>query len=138
MICLDTNAVIAALKSKPSPVLERIAQGLRESWPLAVSTLVLFELHFGAAKSTYPERNARRIMEFTTGGIRILDFEADDATEAGVIRNHLGKSGTPIGPYDLLIAAQARRRDAVLVTNNTREFSRVPGLRIEDWTSPLD
>ena len=135
MICLDTNAVIAALKSKPSPVLERIARGLR---PLAVSTLVLFELHFGAAKSTYPERNARRIMEFTTGGIRILDFEADDATEAGVIRNHLRTSGTPIGPYDLLIAAQARRRDAVLITNNTREFSRVPGLRIEDWTSPAD
>jgi tRNA(fMet)-specific endonuclease VapC len=134
MICLDTNAVIGALKTESSPVLERVARGLREGWPLAVSTLVLFELHFGAAKSAHPGRNARRIAEFTTSGIRVLGFETDDAAEAGDIRNHLRKSGTPIGPYDLLIAAQARRRDAVLVTANMREFARVPGLKLEDWT----
>jgi tRNA(fMet)-specific endonuclease VapC len=134
MICLDTNAVITALNKDASPALERIAQGVREGWPLAVSTIVLFELYFGAAKSAHPERNARRVAEFASSTIRVLGFEAEDAAEAGEIRGYLKKAGTPIGPYDLLIAAQARRRGALLVTGNTREFSRVPGLQIEDWT----
>lgn len=68
--------------------------------------------------------------------MRVLNFDQDDAREAGEIRATLRAAGTPIGPYDVLIAAQARRRDAVLITTNTREFVRVPGLRIEDWTKP--
>jgi tRNA(fMet)-specific endonuclease VapC len=135
MICLDSNVVIAALNKRPSLALQRIAQGVREGWPLAVSTIVLFELYFGAAKSAFPERNARRIAEFASSTIRVLGFEAEDAAEAGEIRNHLKRAGTPIGPYDVLIAAQARRRNAILVTANTREFARVPGLKLEDWTS---
>ena len=67
--------------------------------------------------------------------MQVLDFDAEDAEEAGDIRATLQRAGTPIGPYDILIAAQARRRDALLVTANTREFARVPGLQIEDWTT---
>ena len=134
MICLDTNVVIAALKDDSSLALQRVAQGVREGWPLAVSAIVLFELYFGAAKSAFPERNARRIAEFASSTIHVLGFEAEDAAEAGDIRSHLKRAGTRIGPYDVLIAAQASRHGALLVTANVREFARVPGLRIEDWT----
>jgi tRNA(fMet)-specific endonuclease VapC len=134
MICLDTNVVTVALKDDSSLALLRVANELRERRPLAVSTLVLFELYFGAAKSAHPERNARRVAEFASSSIQVLHFDPDDAAEAGDIRAHLKRAGTPIGPYDILIAAQARRRDALLVTANTREFARVPRLRIADWT----
>ena len=134
MICLDSNVVIAALNNRPPLALQKVAQGVREGWPIAVSTIVLFELYFGAAKSAFAERNARRIAEFASSTIHVLEFDAEDAAEAGEIRNHLKKAGTPIGAYDVLIAAQARRRGALLVTANVREFARVPGLRIEDWT----
>jgi tRNA(fMet)-specific endonuclease VapC len=136
MICLDANVVIAALNNRPPLVLQRVAEGVREGWPLAVSTIVLFELYFGAAKSAFPERNARRIAEFASSTIQVLEFDAEDSAEAGEIRNHLKRAGTPIGPYDVLIAAQARRRGALLVTANVREFARVPGLRLDDWTKP--
>ena len=97
---------------------------------------MLFELWYGAAKSARPERNARRIADFLAGPIEILAFEPADAEEAGYIRATLERAGTPIGPYDLLVAAQARRRDALLVTANEREFARVPRLKFEDWTMP--
>ena len=79
MICLDTNVVIAALKDDSSLALQRVAQGVREGWPLAVSAIVLSELYFGAAKSAFPERNARRIAEFASSTIHVLGFEAEDA-----------------------------------------------------------
>jgi tRNA(fMet)-specific endonuclease VapC len=135
MICLDTNVVIAALKDESSPALHRVSQELRERRPLGVSTLVLFELYFGAANSAHRERNARRVTEFASSAIEVLPFVTEDAAEAGEIRSYLKRVGMPIGPYDLLIAAQARRRGATLATGNTREFARVPGLRIEDWTT---
>jgi tRNA(fMet)-specific endonuclease VapC len=68
--------------------------------------------------------------------VQVLTFDAMDAQEAGDIRARLRRAGTPIGPDDILIAAQARRRNALLVTANTREFAQVPGLRIEDWAVP--
>jgi tRNA(fMet)-specific endonuclease VapC len=137
MICLDTNTVIAALKDESSPALSRVAQALRDRQdPVAVSTIVLFELYFGAAKSGRQEQNARRVTEFAASAIQVLEFDTEDAAEAGEIRAALRRMGTPIGPYDILIAAQARRRNALLVTANTREFARVPGLKIEDWTLP--
>jgi tRNA(fMet)-specific endonuclease VapC len=95
--------------------------------------VVLFELAYGAAKSGRPDANARRIGEFLSGEISVLAFEPADAIEAGQIRADLRRAGTPIGPYDVLIAGQARRRSAVLVTANNREFRRVAGLRLEDW-----
>lgn len=135
MICFDTNAVIAVLNDRSSPVRTRIDAAIRSRRPLAMSSIVLFELWYGAAKSAQPERNVRRIVDFLSGPIDILPFEAADAEEAGEIRAGLERAGTPIGPYDLLVAAQARRRDAILVTANEREFARVPQLKFEDWTN---
>jgi tRNA(fMet)-specific endonuclease VapC len=100
---------------------------------LTLSPIVLFELRYGAAKSANRERNSRRIDDFLAGPIAVLPFEPEDAAEAGDIRAVLERVGAPIGPYDVLIAAQARRRGALLITANEREFARVPGLRIEDW-----
>ncbi len=133
MIHLDTNAVIAILNRQPSPVRERMSLALDAGVPVGVSNLVLFELWYGAAKSIRPEGNSRRILDFLAGPVRVVDFDADDAREAGDIRAALERAGTPIAPYDVLIAAQARRRNARLVTTNTREFARVPDLRVEDW-----
>jgi len=93
----------------------------------------MFELWYGAAKSIQQQRNTERLVDFLTGPIQILTLDAEDAREAGEIRATLAKAGTPIGPYDVLIAAQARRRGATLVTANAREFARVPGLKTEDW-----
>ena len=133
MICLDTNAAIALLETVASPVHARLKSALRSGEAVAVSSVVLFELTYGAAKSGRPDANVRRIEEFLSGEISVLAFEPADAIEAGQIRADLRRAGTPIGPYDVLIAGQARRRSAVLVTANNREFRRVAGLRLEDW-----
>jgi tRNA(fMet)-specific endonuclease VapC len=133
MICLDTNAVIALLNDRTSRVRTRLDAAITLGRALVISSIVLFELRYGAAKSAQPKRNAQRITDFLSGPIEVLPFEPADAEEAGDIRAALERSGMPIGPYDVLIAAQARRRDALLVTANEREFARVPGLRFEDW-----
>jgi tRNA(fMet)-specific endonuclease VapC len=133
MICLDTNAVIAVLNDRNSPVRTRVDAAIGLGRALAISSIVLFELRYGAAKSARPERNAQRIADFLLGPIEVLPFEPADAEEAGEIRAALERAGTPIGPYDVLVAAQARRRDALLVTANEREFARVPRLKFEDW-----
>jgi tRNA(fMet)-specific endonuclease VapC len=135
MICLDTNAVIAALNDQSSAVRRRIAAAISEGSTFALSVIVLFELRYGAAKSARPERNARRIQDFLGGPIDILPFGPEDADEAGDIRAVLERAGTPIGPYDVLIAAQARLRNALLITANAREVVRVPRLRCEDWAA---
>jgi tRNA(fMet)-specific endonuclease VapC len=136
MICLDTNVVIAVLNDRTSPALARIEAAISAGDTLAISSIVLYELWYGAAKSARPERNARRIADFLAGPIEVLPFEPADAEEAGDIRAALERAGTPIGPYDVLVAAQARRRDALLVTANAREFARVPRLKFEDWAIP--
>jgi tRNA(fMet)-specific endonuclease VapC len=135
MICLDTNAVIAALNDASAAVRTRIDAAVAAGATVAMPAIVLFELRYGAAHSARPEYNARRVDDFLAGPCTILPFDADDAREAGEIRAALRKAGTPIGPYDVLIAAQARRRGATLVTANAREFARVPGLRCEDWAA---
>jgi tRNA(fMet)-specific endonuclease VapC len=135
MICLDTNAVISALNQRTSPVLARMEDAIASGATLAIASIVLFELWYGAAKSAQPEWNTRRIADFLAGPIEVLPFESADAEEAGDIRAALERAGTPIGPYDILVAAQARRRDALLVTANAREFARVPRLKFEDWAS---
>ena len=136
MICLDTNAVISVLNNRSSPVRTRIEAAIGLGHTLALSSIVLFELRYGAAKSARPERNARRIADFLAGPIEVMPFEFGDAQEAGDIRAALERVGMPIGPYDVLVAAQARRRDALLVTANGREFGRVPRLKFEDWAMP--
>jgi tRNA(fMet)-specific endonuclease VapC len=135
MICLDTNVVIAAL-NQPTPRVEmHLREAMTNGQPVAISSVVLFELWYGAAKSARVERNKKRIIDFLGAPIEVLPFDADDAREAGDIRALLERAGTPIGPYDVLIAAQARRRGALLVTANMREFARVPGLQTQDWSA---
>lgn len=132
MICLDTNVVIAFLAGRPAHLVERFEQEiLREAFALPVVTL--FELHYGVAKSARRTENRERLATFLQLPINILPFEPADAEEAGDIRAALERVGKPIGPYDVLIAAQARRRNAILVTANTSEFTRVPGLETQDW-----
>ena len=135
MICLDTNAVIVALNERAPMLRSRIDAAVAAGEPLGLPAIVLYELRYGAAKSANPARNARRIDDFLAGPLSVLPFDADDAREAGEIRAVLEAAGTPIGPYDVLIAAQARRRKALLVTANAREFARVPGLAWEDWSA---
>jgi tRNA(fMet)-specific endonuclease VapC len=135
MICLDTNVVMTIFNKPASRAEARLRAEFKVGNAVAISSLVLFELWHGAAKSARTERNKNRIEDFLVAPIAILQFDAEDAREAGEIRAALERSGTPIGPYDILIAAQARRRDALLVTANEREFARVPGLKTEDWAS---
>ena len=124
---LDTNVVIRLLNSDPV-VTARTRQHDRDE--IGVPAIVLHELMFGAFKSRHPERNVAFLEELDFG---VLDFQRRDAREAGRIRAALAGGGTPIGPYDTLIAGQALARDLILITRNTREFSRVSGLSVEDW-----
>ena len=133
MICLDTNAVIALLNKRSDRLRARLEEGRAEDDTIAISTVVYFELWFGAAKSARRTLNAELIEGLLAGPIATLPFDHEDAAEAGQIRAGLERRGMPMGPYDVLIAAQARRRDALLVTANLREFNRVEGLRAENW-----
>ena len=125
---LDTNAIIA-LTNISSPSLSR---RIRRVAPLdiAVSAIVMQELYFGAYKS---QRQSQNLAVADALQFEVIQFDRDDARQAGEIRAFLRQRGTPIGPFDVLIAGQAVNRGAILVTRNTREFARVPGLRIEDW-----
>jgi tRNA(fMet)-specific endonuclease VapC len=135
VICLDTNVVIAAIHRRPEHVRARLDQALASGAAVWLSVIVLYELHYGIAKSQKREASLAELDLFLTMGVERLPFETDDAIAAGDIRAALERVGRPIGPYDVLIAAQARRRDAVLVTANRSEFGRVPGLRVEDWSA---
>jgi tRNA(fMet)-specific endonuclease VapC len=134
MICLDTNVVIDVLRQKPARVLERVARELPRG-TLALSSIVLFELQYGIANSVRREENSERLAIFLQAPIDVLLFDAEDAEAAGALRAELKRAGNSIGPYDVLIAAQARRRGALLVTSNSGEFARVPGLTVEDWAA---
>lgn len=136
MICLDTNPIVAVLNQSSLSIRARLDRAIRAGEDVKVPAIVLFELWYGAAKSAQAIRNAGRIRQFMAGRVTALPFEPSDAEEAGDIRAVLERAGTPIGPYDILIAAQARRRGAMLVTANTREFARVPGLMLADWSLP--
>ena len=124
---LDANAVIAVQKNNLR-VLEKVRfQGAED---IATSSIVMHEPHFGAFKSDRTERNLDELAKLR---FRVIDFDRKDAHFAGNIRSDLRRLGTPIGPYDTLIAGQALARDLTLMTRNTREFARVEGLRVEDW-----
>ncbi|MCR4671821.1 MAG: type II toxin-antitoxin system VapC family toxin [Lachnospiraceae bacterium] len=99
---------------------------------LAVSAVTVYELFYGAGKSRWGERTRQKLAMFLAP-FTILPFEAGDAIAAGQIRAYLKQKGMPIGPYDLQIAGQGIARRLTVLTNNTEEFSRVPGLKIEDW-----
>ncbi len=133
---LDTNAVIGLLTNRPPTVRERLRRISPTPLPLAVSSIVLFELWYGVARSRHRTENTERLRGFMSGHVAIVGFEEEDAAIAGNLRAELERAGTPIGPYDLLIAAQALRSGSTLVTANVGEFRRVPGLAWEDWTVP--
>ena len=132
---LDTNAVIALLKDQPPNVRNRLRRLVRRGVWIAVSTIVLYELWYGVARSQRRRENAERLRVFLSGNIDVARFDEDDAVTAGDLRAALEAAGTPIGPYDLLIAAQALRSSATLVTANVSEFARVRGLDWQDWTA---
>ncbi len=131
MVCLDTNIVIGLLNRRP-PALRLRVQSERRT--LALPAIVLFELRYGIAKSEKRVHSEQQLDLFIGSQIGILPFEREDARIAAEVRATLARAGTPIGPYDVLIAAQALRHNATLATANTREFARVPGLALEDWT----
>jgi tRNA(fMet)-specific endonuclease VapC len=136
MFCLDTNAVIAAIGKRPASVDARLQGEFSRGTHILVPAIVLHELLFGIAKSTRRAENKRLLDQFLAAPLDMPAFDTDDAGDAAEIRAWLQSKGTPIGPYDVLIAAQARRRGATLVTANVGEFRRVPRLSVEDWAKP--
>ena len=127
---LDTNICIYAIKNKPAEVLQRLKSNLEKG--LCISAITLAELEHGVKKSAYPEKNELALMQFLSI-LTVLSFDDMAAVEYGKICAYLQKQGTPIGTTDMLIAAHAKAEHMILVTNNTREFERVPGLEMENW-----
>lgn len=127
---LDTNICIYALKNRPPEVLQRLQEVGRAA--VAVSVVTVLELRQGAEKSQQFAANHERL-DFFLKPIPVLDFEQDDALAGARLRAHLERQGKPIGDLDSLIAAQALARELILVTNNVREFARVPNLQVENW-----
>ena len=128
---LDTNICIYIIKRAPEAAVRRF-RTLRVG-DVGVSAITYCELQFGVAKSLRREQNQLALNEFLAP-LEVLDFPSAAAPLYGEIRAHLQQAGTPIGNYDLLIAAHAMALGLVLVTNNTKEFGRVRGLIVEDWT----
>ncbi len=127
---LDTNICIFTIKNRPQRVREAFN---RFQDRLCVSSVTVMELIYGAEKSASPEKNLA-IVEGFSSRLGVLPYDEPAASHTGELRAELGRLGTPIGPYDALIAGHARSRGLIMVTNNRREFDRVPGLRVEDWT----
>ena len=128
---LDTNAVIALLTGRSPHLIDKVTSSPVGS--LALPAIVVHELYFGAYRSARIEHNLETLRLLITD-IPVLDFDTQDAIVSGEIRAGLANSGRPIGPYDVLIAGQAKARRLTLVTNNVGEFERVEGLQVEDWT----
>ena len=103
---------------------------------ILLSSIVAFELWYAVAKSRRKDSNTQRLDAFFAGPFEWTLFDEDDARAAGTVRAELEAAGQPIGAYDVLLAGQARRRGATLVTSNAKEFVRVAGLKREDWAGP--
>ena len=126
---LDTNAVIALLNDPKSALGKRVRR--HKPSDFCISSMVAHELFYGAFKSRRAEDNVALVEALQ---LQVLEFDKEDARHAGQIRALLASKGTPIGPYDVLIAGQAMARGLILVTHNTREFARVTGLQTQDWS----
>lgn len=129
-LLLDTNICIYALRDQPRQVMRR----LQTVGPaaVAISVITVVELRQGADKSQRPDLNHAALDDFLEP-MSVLPFEERDARAAAQVRAHLERTGSPIGDFDSLIAAQGLARDLIVVTNNVDEFERVPGLRIANW-----
>jgi len=126
---LDTNIVIYTIKNRPDTLREIFNQ---HDGQMGISAVTWGELVFGAEHSQQPERNLADI-EAMAARLDVLPFDEKAAAHFGQLRAELYRRGTPIGPYDMMIAGHARSLGLILVTNNIKEFERVPGLRIENW-----
>jgi tRNA(fMet)-specific endonuclease VapC len=135
MLCLDTNVAIGVMSGRSASSIDRLREEVGRGTRILIPTIVVHELRFGIARSARRAANEQALASFLAP-YDTPSFDMEDADEAADIRVHLQRRGTPIGPYDILIAAQARRRGAILVTANIREFRRVPRLAVEDWTRP--
>lgn len=131
---LDTNAWIRILNQQANPIKDKFAQ--MNPSDIALCSVVKSELYFGAYKSMRRSDNLQLLTNLCSQ-FKSLDFDDEAAEISGNIRAQLTKLGTPIGPYDLQIASIALSKNMILVTHNTKEFSRLTGLRIEDWEVPV-
>lgn len=129
---LDTNICIYTIKHRPDEVRQAFN---RHHGQLCISTVTLMELIYGAEKSSNPEKNLE-VVEGFAARLEVLHYDNLAAIHTGQIRAELAREGKLIGPYDQMIAGHARSRGLIIVTHNTREFERVPGLRVEDWVPP--
>ena len=129
---LDTDSCIALIKRKPGPILRRLTACAPGE--AGISAVTLAELRYGVAKSAQREKNGQALDEFLLP-LEIADFDEPAAETYGAVRAALERSGTPIGPLDTQIGAHALSLGAALVTHNTREFRRIPGLTVVDWLS---
>lgn len=130
---LDTNTCVALIRQRPPEVLSRITK--HQITDIAVSVLTIAELQYGVNKSSQVQQNQQALDQFLIP-FTLLDFDYAAAQAYGPIRATLEVQGIPIGPLDTLLAAQAVAHNLVLATNNTKEFSRIPQLILEDWTKP--
>ena len=129
---LDTNICIYLIRKKPPQVLRKFST--YSVGEVAISSITVAELQFGVQKSQYPSQNQRALEQFLVP-LTIVDFDYKAAIAYGGVRATLESQGTPIGPLDTLIAAHALSLNVTLVTNNIREFSRVPDLKLANWAS---
>jgi tRNA(fMet)-specific endonuclease VapC len=132
---LDTNACIALINGAEVNVRRRFQRAAAHQSVMLLSSVVAFELWYGVAKSQRKDSNTQRLEAFLAGPLEWTLFDEDDARAAGSVRAELETMGKPVGAYDVLLAGQARRRGATLVTSNTKEFARVKGLKWEDWAA---
>lgn len=133
-ILLDTNICIYIMNRRPAHVVERFKH--YKPGEIGVISITVAELHFGVAKSGYPERNRNALIRFLAP-LEIKPFTAEAAEHYGRIKARLRSLGTMIGELDCLIAAQALALKLPLVTNNTAGFERIPELTLENWAEPL-
>jgi tRNA(fMet)-specific endonuclease VapC len=133
---LDTNACIALINGDPTAVRVRMQKASAAGAHILVSSIALFELWYGVAKSKKQDFNRKRVEAFLSGPVLVLPFEGEDSRVAGSVRAAIESAGKPIGAYDLLMAGQALRHRLTLITSNVAEFSRVKGLKWQDWAKP--
>lgn len=134
MYLLGTNICIYAVKNTYPVLSEKLFQTLPSE--IFVSSVTVGELEYGCAKSKWGDRT-RNIMNMFLSAYTVLPFDGEDAVQFGRLRAALAKAGTPIGPYDMQIAAQGMAKGLTIVTHNTAEFSRVSGIQLEDWTNAI-
>ncbi len=133
-LALDTNVFIDLIRRRRPEVRDRYDEAVLAEKPMVTSLIVFHELQFGVVSSHNPQRQLRSTLEVLEE-IAVEPLDEADVGVAAIVRDELRRAGKPIGPYDLLIAGQALNRGWTLVTSNIKEFERVPGLKLEDWSA---